>query len=176
MLIAVVSDTHGFLDPRALKRLQQSQCDALIHGGDIGSPVIIEALETVTSVYGVRGNNDWDEYGSEFKSDLRITLDGVRFYVSHYPQDPRQLMRRYGLTPGEPLPHVCIHGHTHVPELRSGANASPFSLIFCPGALYRPRRQNLRTLGFIRVDEGKLEDAWIEDLDGHPVDGLSLRR
>ena len=40
--IAVLSDTHGLLRPEVLTAIDG--CDAIIHGGDINKPEIIERL------------------------------------------------------------------------------------------------------------------------------------
>ena len=59
--IAVLSDTHGLLRPEVLDRIVG--CDAIIHGGDINKPEIIDRLNEIAPVYVVRGNNDkeWAE-------------------------------------------------------------------------------------------------------------------
>ena len=60
MEIAVLSDTHGLLRPEAAKVI--SECDAVIHGGDINSQKIIGEMKAAAKedapIYIVRGNND----------------------------------------------------------------------------------------------------------------------
>ena len=43
--IAVLSDTHGLLRPEVLDAI--AGCDAIIHGGDINKPEIIERLKEI---------------------------------------------------------------------------------------------------------------------------------
>jgi len=56
MRIGVVSDTHGYLNPRVVEVLEG--VDRILHAGDIGSQEVILRLEAVAPVTAVRGNND----------------------------------------------------------------------------------------------------------------------
>lgn len=170
MLIGVISDTHGSLDPRAYAAL--ADCDAIIHAGDIGDPAIMRELETLAPVYAVLGNNDYPEYGSQVDRFARPVLDGVRFLVAHYPKDVRiASLGSAALAPGDPIPNVRIHGHTHVPKLETGKEASPSDLLLCPGSAYRPRGGFPRCIAKIETDNGRIERAWVESLDGDLIAG-----
>ena len=48
MLVGVVSDTHGYLNPRVPELLQGT--DHILHAGDIGDGGIIEALAEIAGV------------------------------------------------------------------------------------------------------------------------------
>lgn len=54
--IGVISDTHGLLRPEVAKVLRG--CEVILHGGDINSPEILQALRKIAPTYAVRGNND----------------------------------------------------------------------------------------------------------------------
>ena len=56
MRIGVISDTHGYLDPRALAALQGVAL--ILHAGDIGAASIVDALEVIAPVTAVYGNVD----------------------------------------------------------------------------------------------------------------------
>ena len=56
MRIGVISDTHGYLDPRAAAALQGVA--RILHAGDIGSPAIVDALAAIAPVDAVHGNVD----------------------------------------------------------------------------------------------------------------------
>lgn len=145
--IGIISDTHGSLDPRAYAAL--ADCDHIIHAGDIGGPSVLCELETLAPVTAVLGNNDFDEYGSAAGHFAHPVLEGVRFLVGHKPGDVRvSFAGSAALAPGDPLPDVIIHGHTHVPELKTGPDARPAGLYLCPGAVYRPRSDFGRTCPF----------------------------
>ncbi|MDY4122128.1 MAG: metallophosphoesterase family protein, partial [Ellagibacter isourolithinifaciens] len=120
--IGVISDTHGVLPVEAFNTL--ADCEHIIHAGDICSPEIICDLQTLAPVTAVLGNNDFNEYGTSVRRFARPVIDGVRFLVAHYPRDVRIVFAGSGaLAPGDPLPNVCIHGHTHIPEIVVGKEA-----------------------------------------------------
>ena len=56
MELGVISDTHGYLDPK-IPRLFAG-VGHILHGGDIGLPWLILELEQIAPVTAVLGNND----------------------------------------------------------------------------------------------------------------------
>lgn len=161
--VGVLSDTHGRFQNSLYAAL--ADCDYIIHAGDIGDPRILRDLETLAPVVAVLGNNDFDEYGESVTTIAKPTIAGVRFFVSHYPQDTD--LRKQGhlhFAPGEPLPQICIHGHTHVPRIVTGNEASPADLILCPGATFRPRNGSNRSIAKIVLNDERFQDVWIEEV------------
>lgn len=164
--VGVISDTHGMLDPRAYAAL--ADCDIIIHAGDMGSPDILRELETLAPVIAVLGNCDYPEYGPDVREWAKPTIDGVRFLIAHKPEDVKLTgLAAHAVAPGEALPQVCIHGHTHIPELLCGGAASPASLVLCPGSASRPRGGSVRSVGRVLVDAGRIVSAQVEDLQGN---------
>ena len=80
MKLAILSDTHGLLRPEVAERLKTA--DAILHGGDVNKPGIVDQLERYAPLYVVRGNND-KEWAEQIPHDLTITLGGVTFYMVH---------------------------------------------------------------------------------------------
>ena len=159
--VGVISDTHGVLPVEAYNAL--ADCDAIIHAGDICDPAILVELRTLAPVFAVLGNNDYNEYGAAVGRFARPCIDGVKFLVAHYPQDVRVTFAGSGaLAPGDPLPDVCVHGHTHIPELVVGKEVRPASLVVCPGSPCRPRGGFHRSVAKVEVDEGRILRAWVE--------------
>ena len=74
-----------------------------------------------------------------------------------------------GLAAGDPIPQVCVHGHTHVPELVYGPEARPASYVVCPGAPFRPRGGFPKCTGRMLVDDGRVLGVRIASLDGQTV-------
>ena len=162
-LVGILSDTHGRLADAAVAAL--ADCQYIIHAGDIGAPEILWMLETLAPVYAVRGNNDFDEYGSHVKKAAHPVIAGVRFLVTHYPQDARIGWNgsKY-LAPGDPIPQVCVHGHTHVPEIISGKDAHPASFFLCPGSVSSPRGGSKAGILKLSIVDQKVERVWFEAL------------
>ncbi|MFY9973511.1 MAG: metallophosphoesterase family protein, partial [Chromatiaceae bacterium] len=92
--VAILSDTHGAVDPRVLEVV--ATCDLAVHGGDIGGGEVLEAIAArlrpgAGSLHAVLGNNDvpakWPECHRallpELPERLEIDLPGGRLAVIH---------------------------------------------------------------------------------------------
>ena len=87
--IAILSDTHGLLRPEVLDAI--AGCDAIIHGGDINKPEIIERLQEIAPVYVVRGNND-KEWAEHIPATLTFQIEGCQFFLVHNKKEvPKDL-------------------------------------------------------------------------------------
>ena len=169
-LVGIISDTHGRLHRQAYEAL--AGCDCIIHAGDICGPGIIRELETLAPVYAVLGNNDFDEYGSQVGRFAKPVIDGVRFLVAHYPNDVRITpFGGKGIAPGEPIPNVCVHGHTHIPRLEYGADARPADFIVNPGSALLPRGGFQRSIAKIEISDAHVLSVRIETFSGQLIMG-----
>ncbi len=99
--IGIISDTHGWLRPEVVENLQG--CEAILHGGDVGKPEILEALNQLAPVYAVRGNTD-GEWAGRLPEVLAIELFKVRFFLVHN----KKMIS--GNTAGA---DIVIYGHSH---------------------------------------------------------------
>ena len=101
MRLAILSDTHGLLRPQVVEYLKTA--DAILHGGDINKPAIVEQLQQFAPLYIVRGNND-KEWAEDIPHDLTVTLEGVTFFMVHNKKEvPADLS---GVD-------VVVFGHSH---------------------------------------------------------------
>lgn len=101
MKLAILSDTHGLLRPEVVEYLKEA--DAILHGGDINKPCIVDELQQHAPLYIVRGNND-KEWAEAIPHDLTVTLDNVTFYMVHNKKEvPADLS---GVD-------VVVFGHSH---------------------------------------------------------------
>ena len=74
MLLGIVSDTHGYMNPRVLELLQG--VEHILHAGDIGDAAIIGRLSSIAPVTTVRGNNDRTGPASLFPEEVTLELGG----------------------------------------------------------------------------------------------------
>ncbi|MDB5972408.1 MAG: YfcE family phosphodiesterase [Hydrocarboniphaga sp.] len=112
--VGLISDTHGLLRPEALAFLRD--CDAIIHGGDIGDASILEALGKIAPVSAVRGNNDErDAWAAAVPETQRLSIGGVTIYVLH-------ALALIDIDPAASGIAVVVSGHSHRPlvEERGG--------------------------------------------------------
>ena len=87
MLVGVVSDTHGFFDPRVPPLLRG--VEHILHAGDIGGGRIIEQLGEIAPVTAVRGNNDREGPASRYPEVETLSLGGSRIYLTHIVKVPK---------------------------------------------------------------------------------------
>jgi putative phosphoesterase len=79
MRIGVVSDTHGYFDPRLRELL--AGVEAIVHAGDVDSQNILDELEQIAPVHAVRGNVD----GADLNLPPSRTLlfEGTQIQMQH---------------------------------------------------------------------------------------------
>lgn len=149
--IGVVSDTHGLMRPEVLAALAGS--DLILHGGDVGSVDVLDALHQIAPTYAVRGNVDTDTWGRTLPLTQVVTVGHRLFYVLHQRD-------HLSLNPGAAGFSAVIFGHSHRPlaELKNGV------LFLNPGAA-GPRRFRL-PVSIARIEVQGAELTWeIVELD-----------
>ncbi len=118
--VAIVSDTHGQLDPRIAKIIRQA--DIAIHAGDIGDAAILEAMRPGTGqIFAVAGNNDhpvlWPASQSgalrEIPKIAELELPGGRVCIEHGDRHDMLAPDHQSLRKAHPDSRLVIYGHTH---------------------------------------------------------------
>ena len=136
MRIGVISDTHGLLRPEALQSL--AGCAHILHAGDVGDDLILDALRTIAPVTAIRGNVDHKGACGALPLTQAVELAGKLFYLVHRRED-------LDLHPAAAGIAAVIFGHSHQPEITWTNDV----LYFNPGSA-GPRRFSLPiTLGFV---------------------------
>jgi len=147
MKIGVISDTHGYFDPRLPQLLQG--VDEILHAGDVGSQQVLDLLSAIAPVRAVRGNIDGPSLGLPPK--LQARYDGVEVHMLHELPGPQATWRDGAKAPPlaekqadackrflRSFPEGCrvvIFGHTHEPcsQVLEG------TLFFNPGSAGKKR-------------------------------------
>lgn len=139
--VGVVSDTHSLLRPEVIERL--AGVAHIVHGGDVGSPDILVALEKVAPLTAVRGNNDKGPWARELPETARLEVGGVVLYVLHNLSELALDPRAAGIA-------AVISGHSHKPEMKVRDGV----LYFNPGSI-GPRRFRLPiSMGILFIERG----------------------
>lgn len=134
--IAVLSDTHGLLRPEVLDAI--AGCDAIIHGGDISKPEIIDRLKEIAPVYVVRGNND-KEWAEHLPVTLTFQIEDCRFFLVHNKKEvPKDLTDI----------DAVIFGHSH----KYSEQVIDGRLWLNPGSCGKRRFDQEITLAILTVD------------------------
>lgn len=110
MTIGLISDTHGFLDPKVARIFEGVA--HILHAGDIGGWHIVPELQLVAPVTAVLGNNDPGLDGRETEI---VELAGRKILIHHIvtPAHPGSALKeRLELV----QPDIVMFGHTHQPH------------------------------------------------------------
>jgi len=129
MKVGIISDTHGYLDPRVEKIF--AGMDHILHAGDIGNPVIELELKFIAPVTVVLGNND---AGLDFKETEALML-GEKKFLLHHIVNPRALSDRIATCIRRERPDVVVFGHTH----KKFAESVDGIFYFNPGYAGKPK-------------------------------------
>ena len=140
MELAILSDTHGLLRPQVITYLNTA--DAILHGGAINRPAIVDQLRQYAPLYIVRGNNDKD-WAAEIPHDLTLTLGGVTLYMVHNKKEvPADLTGVDAVVFG--------HSHKYIQEERDGR------LWLNPGSCGPRRFHQEITMMMAEITDGRL--------------------
>lgn len=128
--IVILSDTHRNLAPLEKIGRVLSECDYIIHLGDMVSDARDLLRDYPQKTYIIAGNNDF--WGGE--SEVVLDVEGRRIFACHG--------HRYGVKGGterlvaaakERLCDIALYGHTHIPEVREEGGV----LLINPGCMTR---------------------------------------
>ena len=151
MLIGVVSDTHGYLNPRVPELL--AGVEHILHAGDIGDAGIIDDLSKIASITTVRGNNDRTGPESLFPEEVTVDLDGWSFFLTHEVKVPKgpdhPSMETYKKSGAD----VVVFGHSHIALQRQIGGV----LFFNPGAAGKRRFKVVPSIGLLELTGGRVE-------------------
>ncbi len=146
MLIGVVSDTHGRLDP-AIEELFAG-VDHIIHAGDVGEEEVLARLKAIAPLTAVRGNCDDEQWGLALPLTATELFESTRMVVVHdrvmldiyaKPEVREALSAGVG---------VLIHGHTHCAEV----TREQHTLCLNPGSASLPHYELPRSVALLRID------------------------
>ena len=157
MLIGVISDTHGYLDPLVASVF--AGVHHIIHAGDIMDPATLATLESIAPVTAVAGNLDTGKLG-RLPREVAGEVGGVRFVVGH---KRKRLLKRLdqGKIDGYSAaarPDLVIYGHDHIPALEWLDGC----LILDPGTASSPHEEDDDpTVAVVAVEETGLSVRFI---------------
>jgi putative phosphoesterase len=151
MKLGILSDTHGFLDPRIPELF--AGVDHILHAGDIGYASIILELETIAPVTAVIGNTD---AGLDFRETEAVQLGLRKFLVRHIvnPHAPDLKLHSRLL---RDRPDAVVFGHTH----RMFCQTVGRTLFFNPGYAGKPKYNTERSVALLHCDEQEIRAEYL---------------
>ncbi|MBC5823712.1 MAG: metallophosphoesterase family protein [Candidatus Eremiobacteraeota bacterium] len=158
--IGLLSDTHGYLDPRVMEYF--ARCDEIWHAGDFGDGVA-ERLAAFKPLKGVYGNIDGPELRRDYPLDQRFDCEGVTVWMTHVGGYPGRYDRRVKklLEAGQPQLFVC--GHSHILRIMRDTKRGGM-LVINPGAVGKAGFQRVKTIVRFAVDAGKVGQVEVIEL------------
>ena len=151
MKLGIISDTHGFLDPRVKKIF--AGVDHILHAGDIGDPMIELDLKFIAPVTLVLGNTD---LGLVYKHTEVVTLADRKFLV-HHIVNPRALSETVTALVRREKPQAVVFGHTH----KKFAETVDGVFYFNPGYAGKPKFGAERSVARLCVDGAHIRHEFI---------------
>jgi len=158
--ILLLSDTHGCLDDKILKYVQQA--DEVWHAGDIGDVSVTDHIKKLKPLRAVYGNIDGGELRKEFPEKLFFTIDGVKVLMTHiggypnrYAKGIKEIIEKYP-------PDLFISGHSHI--LKVMYDKKHNLLHMNPGAAGKKGFHKKRTMLRFKIDNQEIKDLEVIEL------------
>lgn len=159
MRVGVISDTHGYLNPKVFDVFKG--VEHILHAGDINTMDMVIELSAIAPLIAVRGNMDSREIVSHYSEDLRFQLAGNDIFMTH---NGGMLLRSpsiFKVRCGHKRPDVFIWGHTH----RAEKKMIDGMLSLNPGSAGRPRLGLPSSVAILFLESDKPPHAEIETLE-----------
>ncbi len=157
--IGVISDTHGFLDPRVFEIFEG--VERIVHAGDVGDDDLLCELEAIAPVYAVTGNVDGvpEPRLRPLFRQLETPLGRLAVTHGHLTCAPSTNLDALARWFGEFGPAVVIYGHSHIARLERVGE----TWLFNPGAAGRARFGRAPSVGVISAGaEGEIRFEHVE--------------
>lgn len=161
MKIGLLSDTHGWLDPRITDFFRE--CGEVWHCGDIGNAEVADTLAAAFRLRAVCGNVDGGELRRMFPEISVFECEGVKTVMTHIGGYPGHYDGRIRETLRRERPRLFVCGHSHI--LKVMYDKSLDCLHVNPGAAGRYGFHKVRTAVRFDVCAGGIGNLEILELE-----------
>ena len=158
--IALISDTHNYLDPKILKYFEE--CDQIWHAGDIGTISITDELSKIKPVIAVYGNIDGQDVRKVHPLNQLFMCEQVKIYITHIGGYPLRYSKEALEEIKKNRPKLFICGHSHI--LKVMYDKQYKLLHINPGAAGNHGFHALKTLVRFTIDGDKIKDLEVIEL------------
>ncbi|MFT4544183.1 MAG: putative phosphoesterase [Bacteroidia bacterium] len=158
--IALLSDTHSYLDPKIKKYLLP--CDEIWHAGDIGTLAVTDTLASWKPLRAVYGNIDGSEIRVVHPENQIFTLEGVKVLITHIGGYPDRYNPRVRSLIRTEKPKLYICGHSHILKVMHDKKYN--CLHMNPGAAGNYGFHKVKTLLRFTLDAGNIKDLEVIEL------------
>ncbi len=152
--IGLLSDTHGYLDPKVLEVFKD--VNEIWHAGDIGTLELCEELKNFKPFYAVYGNIDSKEIRMEYPLNLTLEREGLKILITHIGGYPGNYDPRARKQIEEIKPDIFICGHSHILKVMRDVKHNNL-LMMNPGAAGVQGFHKIKTVLRFCLNNGKVE-------------------
>jgi len=154
MRIGLLSDTHGYLDPKIFEHFKD--CDEIWHAGDFGDELVSAQLSSFKKFRGVYGNIDGNDIRQLHPLELNFNCDGLNVYMTHIGGYPGNYFPEAGKKIEVLKPGLFICGHSHI--LKVMPDKKNNLLHMNPGAAGKHGFHKVRTILRFVIEDGAVRD------------------
>lgn len=158
--IGVLSDTHGYLDPRVKEHFRD--VDEIWHAGDIGSYEVLQALREFKPTRAVYGNMDGGDVRYSLSEFYRFRVEDVNVLMTHIGGYPRHYNPWLIPMFQKETPQLFVCGHSHI--LKVIYDNTWNMLTMNPGAAGLQGWQTVQTLLRFAIDKDQIKDLEVVEL------------
>ncbi len=158
--IALLSDTHNYLDPKIFKYFET--CDQIWHAGDIGSISITDQLSKIKPLRAVYGNIDGRDVRKIHPKNQRFMCEEVDVFMTHIGGYPNHYSPDALSEIKQNPPKLFICGHSHI--LKVMFDDKHKLLHINPGAAGIHGFHKVKTLVRFTIDADKIKDLEVIEL------------
>lgn len=159
--IALISDTHGYIDTKALNLLHD--VDEIWHAGDIGDHAVIEALPQDITLRAVYGNIDDNTVRQQYPETLFFEVEGIKVLMLHIGGRPPSYAKGVKNKIRDLKPDLFVCGHSHI--CRVSFDKELNCLYMNPGAIGMQGFHRVRTLLKFDLADGKTKNLRVVELE-----------
>ena len=151
--ILVLSDTHGYLDDKIIKYVNQS--DEVWHAGDIGKNEILDCLGEIKPLKAVYGNIDDKEIRLRTNEFLYFNCENLNVLIIHIAGYPGRYNKYVCGLINKYNPKILVCGHSHI--LKVIYDKKNEHLHLNPGAAGITGFHKIRTMLRFEIDSDKVK-------------------
>ena len=158
--IVVLSDTHGHIDSKIYKYLQN--CDEVWHAGDIGQSSDIEKFLSAFKVRAVYGNIDGLKLRTLFPKVQKFKCEKIKVLMTHIGGNPRNYVKNFKEQIQDYKPNIVITGHSHILKIKHDKIND--HIFINPGSCGIEGIHKKKTIVTLEIDESKILDIKVVEL------------
>jgi putative phosphoesterase len=161
MKIAILSDTHSWLDDRILEYLKNA--DEIWHAGDIGSIEVIDRLEQLPgNLRAVSGNIDNQQIQLVAPEVQAFNVENNSVIITHIAGNPPKYNSKVRQLLHDHHPDILVCGHSHILKVMHDKRSD--LLFINPGSCSHHGFHKMRTLIQFQIINGKPQKMIVIEL------------